>query len=317
MSFRKMQSMSRWKLNVIALFFLFDTLTRAVWRRRGKGMRGLVRYPWLLFKYVTKVLIGLLLITWRARIILSAYAWFRRIDDVMDEDGKTPREYTRESYIAQKREIMGSLPSIDDCTVPFLTEDLLLVHLLRESKHYGVDVTKEIMNLWSVMCWENERRSRRTLPAREEMIHYATLQDDSILGVCVKIFNGTVQRFFREVSCLLAGTLTRTDWLSDLDHDLQKGIVNIPREALSDRNPDLSRLFERKSWREIRAIPGLPYWYVKEAKTLNEKWADARASLSRNFGGPFLSRFLIFVFQKLMADEFECDLEGSYPQALT
>lgn len=308
MSFQKMQSMSRWKLNALALFFLLDTLARAVWRRKGEGIRGLIRYPWLLSKYLVELVVGFFLLTWRVRIILSAYAWFRRVDDVMDKDAEPPRGYTRESYLAQKQKVVASLPNISNCSVSLLTEDLLLVHLLRESSRCGVDVVKEIVNLWSVMCWDNERRSRSALATREEMTQYATLQDDSILGVYVKVFNGDTRRFY-EVSQLLAGIFTKTDWLSDLDGDLQKGIVNIPRESFAEYDLELSRLLTCKSWEDLRTVPGFTSWYVEEVKTLDKQWTETRAVLGQNFGGTFSSRLLIFVFQKFMVEEFECSFE--------
>ena len=310
MDFQKMQSMSCWKLNAFVLFFALNTLVRAMWFRRGKGVRGFVHYPWHLFKYFVGVLIGLLLLKWRARIILSGYSWFRRVDDIMDRDSKPPQGFSRESYLAQKQEVIVSFPYLGDCSTSLLTEDLLLVHLLRESDRYGVDVVKEIINLWSIMCWDNERRSRKTPASREEMIHYATLQDISIFGIFIKVLNENedVQRFC-EMSGLSTGIGTRIDWLVDLADDLQKGVVNIPVEALTEYGLELSKLLACKSWEEFRTVPGFQSWYAEEIRTLRALWTKTRAALGPNFGDMFSSRLLTFIFRKLLVEKYERALE--------
>lgn len=315
MGFQKMQSMCRWRLNALALFFLIDTLVRAVWRRKGDRIQGLIRFLWFLLKYLALMLISFFLLTWRLTIILSAYAWFRRIDDVIDTDAVPPNGYTRESYLAQKEQIIESLPHLGNCPASLLMEDVLIVHLLRGADRCGVDIVKEISNIWSVMCWDDKRRCCQSLATREEMVYYATLQDESILGVCVKIFNGDVQRF-REVSGSLIGILTRTDWLFDLDRDMLGGIVNIPIDAVTEHELETTKLFAHKSWEELQTIPGFASWYAQELKTLNDEWTKTQTILGQDFGGVFSSRLLTFIFQKLLVEEFKCAFEKSTARVL-
>ncbi|MFH1412697.1 MAG: squalene/phytoene synthase family protein [bacterium] len=303
--------MSRWKLNVFALFLLFDTFARSAWRRKDKGLRGLVCYPWFLFQYFIQMLIGFFLLTWRVTIILSFYAWFRRIDDVMDEDADPPRGYTRKSYLAQKQKVIASLPNLDNCSSSLLTEDLLLVFLLRESDYYKINIVKEITDLWTVMCWDNERQKNVTIATREEMFYYARSQDNLILGICVKVFGGDAQRF-HELSSFSTGIFTRIDWLSDLDNDLRKGIVNIPLEVFEEHSLKLSQLLACKSWEELWIVPGFSSWYTEEIGMLGKLWVNMRTELGQNFGGIFSSRFLTFVFQKLVVKEFERAFKKSF-----
>lgn len=318
MNLQQMQSMSRWKVNALALFFLIDTLVRAVWRRKGRGISGVARYPLSLVWRIAESLVGFFFLTWRVRIALCVYAWLRRIDDVMDEDAKPPKGYTREQYLEQKKQVVGSLSGLGDRRASLLAEDVLLVRLLQEEKRRNLGVASEIINLWSVMCWDDKRRRLRISIQREEMIRFAILQDESILAVCAKLFGGDTVRL-REVSVIFAGIMTRTDWLRDIEIDLRRGSVSIPTEALDEHAIELPRLFACKSWDELSALPGFISWYAEEVRALGARWADVLTALGRDFGGVFSFWPLAFSVRKFLVEEFKRAFEESsrrFPQGV-
>ncbi len=301
MGFQHMQAMPQWKLSVYALGFFLDTLCRAVWRRKGDGIIGCCRYPILLALTFAEMCLALLILRGRARLMFWSYAWFRRVDDVMDDDAPPPRGYAKHGYLAHKAAVMKYFPSLNNGFVSLSTEEILLLELQRVAARYGEDIIRDVASLWSVMLWEYERRGSSALPSRTELVSYAVRQDRAIFDVFIIAFRGDVARF-RQISAYLYGVFTRTDWLVDMEADLKRGIVNIPEEAAATHGLDLKRLLACGSWNEMCKVRGFAPWYKEEALLLERQWREAEWLLGKQFGEAFTSPVVAFLFRKLAVE---------------
>jgi hypothetical protein len=293
-----------WVFSILVLVLSIETLVRAVWKKRNKGISGFVTCVGFLCKYLGQLVLISCILSPRAKIFLAAYAWFRRVDDVMDNDALPPKGYSRELYLEQKKNIIFSLQYTNGHSMPLLREDILIVYLLRRSAQYKMDIWDDIVNIWSVMCLDERRRESKTLSTQNELVFQAIRQDHSIIGASIKIFGGNVERFY-EIESVLDGVLSRTDWLYDICQDIQNGIIHIPAEAVKKHNINLSRLLVCNSWEELNAVNGFVSWYTEEIETLSRKWVLTRFFLRDNFGGIFTSRLLTFFGQKYVIDEFD------------
>lgn len=275
-----------------------DTLTRAVWRRKPSGATGFLVFLFRLGFYVLSIFLALLVMGMRTSIIISAYAWFRRVDDIMDGDVKTYSGEALTAYLIKKEKVLLGKSQ------EMMWEDVLLTHVRMASKSYGFCAEVELRCLWRLMQTESSRQKTHVTASREDLLKHAREQDQAILGFCVKVVGGNFNRFL-ELSQILDGALTRTDWLDDLIGDLQKGICNVSSEAIKRHSIDLVQLRTCTSWNDLVSVQGFDSWYQEEVTTLSVTWQKIRTEMRSNFGGVFDSVILGKFFQRIMIKEFD------------
>lgn len=300
---KKAYSIAKHKLSIISLTLMIDTIYKAVWRRREPGVKGLLLPLLSIGKYIGGMFICYSLLTWRAKIIFSIYTWFRRIDDIMDKIATPPVGYDRESYVTQKNILINSLSNINNLKTYLLKEDLLIINLLKEAQFRKIDIVEEITNLWTVMLWDNKRINQGPV-SKEELSYYASLQDNAILDVCIKTFNGDIH-LFRESSKLIAGTFSKVDWLADINEDLKRGTINIPEESLKKYDIQLTELLNCESWDDLKKVSGFLDWYKEEFELIAKEWTKTKKIFNKNLKKLFSSNISLFIFRKLIINEFQ------------
>jgi hypothetical protein len=269
-----------------------DTLIRAVWRKRGRGVAGFCRYPFLLLKSFALTIIGICIYRERALIFMSAYAWFRRIDDIIDGDAPLPTGYaSREAYIGQRGDALRSAVNGSESSKDFPREDITIFHLRNELVGKGIDALHDIEVLWSVLEWSFYYQAQGYPLCKEELKRTARLQDAAFFSFCGKVFGCDAGRL-KYVCDRLDGILTRLGWLRDLDSDLRKGIAAISSDAFGLTTAAIIRQAKGKGFNEIACMPSVARWYENEKEVLFCEWKAVRSSLGNNFGGAFLSQSL-------------------------
>ncbi len=304
MSFQDLLTSGHRKLGALALIFLFRTILTVSWRHRGKGIIGVLCYPAQLISYYLFPIAASSFWSWRPRVMLAAYAWFRLVDDVMDDDSPPPLSMTREQYLHRKNQILESLTTSTVVSAPSQPEDVLLAFVLAMANQKEIDVAQDLVDLWKVMTWDDQRYRQARLASREELVRYAELQDRSVLSFCVKVGGGDSQRFDNLASHIV-GLFTRTDWLLDIEKDLRKGVVNIAVEAVEKYGLDLAQLGSNETDGALWSDPGFIAWYSDEVTALEAQWVDLRGALNGRFGEVFRSRMLTYLFQRLVVGHFE------------
>jgi hypothetical protein len=149
--------------------------------RSGGLLKGL--------EYFVQSIIFILLLRNQRKILLLIYSWFRKIDDIMDEEDCLPDGYTVDSYISQKQSVLNGDDSI------LLPEDILFIYFRRLCEKYDVDILKEINDLFSAMIFERDHKYM-FVPEKDISINRAK-QDRAVFISTIKILGGDA-KFFDE-----------------------------------------------------------------------------------------------------------------------
>lgn len=282
----KLERIPYWKLNLMSLFLLLDTVLRACWRRR-EGPIGILLYPWEIAKNILLYLTALIFIGRKTGIGFSLYAWLRRLDDVVDGDALPPEGKTTEEYIKVKWDLLDWVTGCSlDWGGEIFREDLLLIYFMRGAQESGISCEEEIRNLWETIFWDKERREKLAISSKETLFHYAKLQDDSFLRIAAKVCGGDVGKL-NGILQGIPGLITRTDWFYDFPKDIEKGMINIPAEVIEAYGISEADLRSGYCWEIIRQKPGVLDWYRNEGKLLKEEWKSAKIAVGPNLGGIF------------------------------
>ena len=294
------------RLAAAAFLFYADTVCHTFWSRRQKGIVGVLRYPLTLIVKGAQCMSGYFLLGSKVRVIISAYSWFRRIDDVLDGDTDPPWGMNQESYAEYKQTLIDALPHMG---TRILAEDVLLEHLLFETSRIGIDVVPEVINLWDTRKWNFNRSGKRLrLVCKDELERYAAMQDECLLSFAVKIFEGDLA-CLREFTSLSRGVFTRIDRLAGLLYDFKKKIVNIPEEAAVLYGIDVNKLALSHSFEELKGAPGFMGWYVNEAVSVRCLWEITQIKLRGSLTDILPSKPFIWLVVKPIMRAFERDLK--------
>lgn len=232
----------------------------------------------------------------------------RRIDDVMDNDMDPPVGFTVATYLKQKEEIIESFTENGVSHHLLIQEDILFIKLLSELKNFKSDFYLHIRELWKIMLWDYNRQKEQRIVPQHELTTYAALQDKVILEAMTKLFDGNVE-CIKKVLNIHGGIFSKIDWLHDMPNDLQKGIVNIPKEAVENYNIDLVMLKKSRTRKEFDIQHNFKRWYGNEVIELSKQWNMVRNELGYTFGGTFSpKRKFILSLIMLMIKGFEKDL---------
>ncbi|HEY4523482.1 MAG TPA: hypothetical protein VJK04_01250 [Candidatus Paceibacterota bacterium] len=275
---------------------LMSSLVIALGHRRKQKPESLGRF--LLAVLRDFAMFFFAIVSRRVRVVLTVYAWFRCVDDVIDGDAPCPGG-TPEQYLTKKKSVLQKLIKGG---VWVSEDDIMLAYALTMAKKMDFDLTEELSDLFQLMADDFKRRVSGHLFSERERIEYATAQDRAILGCVAKVFSGSVI----QLATLLVpaeGVLTRIDWLKDCLSDLHKGIVYISQEDAQNFNLDFDALSRATSWFELMAVPGFTAWYRRELGRLTKLWVDLESKASQEFSMVFSQTWLakalvLFLFPK-------------------
>lgn len=309
MSFQQLLTMRPAVLSGKALWLQVVTILERSWQQSGSGPLRWCRFPIRFFRYVVMIMFGVLLLSRRMRIIVSAYCWFRIVDDILDGDRKAPVGYSPAAYRERINTLMAHLYDLERCPLTPRPEDLLLAHIVKTCQKKRVTVVREMRSLWSIMSWDFDRRQTMVAQSKSALQNNAALQDRVIINVCVKMLGGDVTHIdnLAELSC---GVFTRVDWVVDVASDLAAGIINIPADAVLRHSIDLQAalLAARKSEKHFLDTPGVRQWRDEELALIRRQWHALRRPLAAAFISSFRWRLQAMVLHRPLVRTFEYTL---------
>ncbi len=254
------------------------TLASGLWKKRKRSSWGAIAEVFRVSKYAVLVLLAQA--TWggRARIIVSLFAWARRIDDRVDDLSSVPLGIGVRSYLAAKKELLRYSERLCAVALPALVEDLLLIDAVLVARRLRLNLSSALNRLWVCFSFDVGRIHTFLVLSKEVLIRQAVEQDKAILVPAIEVMGGSNVRA-EEVVSGLQGMFTRIDWLYDVLGDVQQGIVNIPEEAISEFHISIGHLRRCRSWSDVRRVHGFPQWYQREADSLARAWVAARQAI--------------------------------------
>jgi hypothetical protein len=251
--------------------------------RSGGPLKGI--------EYFIQSIFFLLLLRGQRKILLVIYSWFRKIDDVMDEEDCPPKGHTIDSYIFQKQSVLNGDDSI------LLPEDILFIYFHRLCKKYDVDISKEINDLFSAMIFERDHKYM-FIPEKDIFRNRAK-QDKAVFISSIKILGGDAKFFDEDFPYW--GSFSRLDSLADINEDIKKGIVNISLEDAQRFGISLESLLLSE---DLKDIPGFNAWYKEESVKVKKDYEETIAYLENNQGS-FIPGFIFFKIGKVIKITFK------------
>lgn len=300
MAVRVLDILPSWGIHFWALGLEIDTLLRDNWHRRTRSFLGILRSIGCAVGY-TLLAVCALLAGWRFRTLFAAYAWFRRIDEVIDGESPPPHGMTNETYLKHKEALIAAVRNGNFTSQQLLLpEDILFLAASRALTCHGIDANYEITTIWRAITFDYERRKRKTLICEWNLIDHATHQDAAILSFVAKVLDASLVRLQSSAS-LFQGVFTRTDWLYDMLYDLKSGLVNISKEAAQHFKIDVDAFSRCSSWEDVFVTEGFKPWYSQEVERLSARWGRVRYELAHDFGGVSESYLHRLIFKRGLA----------------
>lgn len=216
-----------------------------------------------------QALITLLFFSKRKKILMFLWAWFRKVDDILDEEDNLPDGYTINSYLLQKKTLVNGDSSI------VLPEDVLFIYSSKLISRYKIRIYPEIKKLFEVM--EDEYYRRGKIISKRKIDYYMRKQDETIFKIIFGIFDLSIEN---DKLPTYFGIFTKIDSLLDIKEDLKIGLINISLEDCEKYNIDTKSLLVKK---HLRNIPGLVDWYDNEVEETFKVWNKAHSLLSEEF----------------------------------
>jgi len=273
--------------------YIISTITQASWRRKKSGLNGMFKFIIRLLECLFLIPITFLIVGIKnTYYILLIYAWFRRLDDVLDHDSSPPAQWDRNQYLKHKVDFIKSINSntinqVSSC----LKEDYLLILAIRKNLNRNIDIKKDLLDEIEYLSLDYSRRDGHFLLTNKELTSEAQKQDKALFSIFIKVLQSDIVTFNQQ-SNILYGIFTRIDWLSDMTEDLKNQIINIPFEILHDNNIT----------NNISEHPEFMTWFnssvTKIQKEWNEKKNDIDQLLRKVFSNYTLAPFLISFFIK-------------------
>lgn len=166
----------------------------------------------------------------RASEAYRAYAYFRWVDDLLDQPAITRPE--REAFLSRQRAIMHRCYR-GDWPRAVSAEEHMLVDLIRGDQEKDSGLQSYIRNMMAVMAFDADRRGR--LISREQLGTYSRLLATAVTEA-LHYFIGHNCSSPRNATRYLAVTAAHiTHMLRDTREDVEAGYFNIPAEFLEAR----------------------------------------------------------------------------------
>jgi hypothetical protein len=296
-----------------SLVLILDEIVTVFWQRRGRGVGELIRFPFRFLKYFVCTALVFAVLRRNAFFALALFTWFRRVDDMIDGDTPLPPGLTAHEYRAQKSALLRTVEcgASEDLRV----EDILLVKGLAAARLQGVTVLDELVSIWEVMEWECLRQESGHMASRSELVTQTVKLDRAVLRVTAKACRGNIERLDM-IMRGFTGSFTRADWLDDMIEDLQRGVINIPSEAISQYNVELKRVLSCRTWDDLMAYAEFALWYRDEVQRSRQEWREVHTALGENFGGVFRSKVITWAFARLTVGKVEPQFERAALRAV-
>lgn len=273
--------------------YIISTITQASWRRKKSGLYGM-------FKFIIRLLECLFLIPITFLIvginntyyILLIYAWFRRLDDVLDHDSNPPAEWDRNQYLNHKVDLIHKINTttinqVSSC----LKEDYLLIIAIKNNLVRNIDIKKDLLEEIEYLSLDYSRRDKNILLTKKELTWEAGKQDKALFSIFIKVVQSDIVTFNQQ-SIILEGIFTRIDWFSDMREDIKNHIINIPFEIFHDNNIS----------NNISQHPEFIKWFNSSATEIQNEWNKKKDTieqlLEKVFSNYPLAPFFISFFIK-------------------
>ncbi|MBN1122936.1 MAG: squalene/phytoene synthase family protein [Anaerolineae bacterium] len=235
-----------------------------------------------------------------------AYAYFRWVDDLIDESGMDAAGriafVERQSSLVE-RLYRGEQPQ-DLCT-----EERLLADLIRHDHEPGSGLQSYICHMMAVMAFDTERRGR--LISEGELSNYTRWLAIAVTEAMHYFIGNRCGSPQNEMRYLAATGAHITHMLRDALDDIAQGYINIPREAVEAAGVDLedgnSPAF--RAW--VKGRVELAYCCFRAGRNYLEQVENPRCRLA---GYAYIARF------ESVLDMIERDgyrLRASYPECKT
>jgi phytoene/squalene synthetase len=162
---------------------------------------------------------------------LSAYAYFRWVDDVIDVYSRTSKE--RITFMERQRTIIDGL--FNNKTIDNLCdEEKILAELIRHRTPEDEGLASFIHNMFAIIEFDAHRKGR--LIKQHELAWYTERLGISVTDG-IQYFIGNGHPYPRNKARILAATAAHiTHLLRDMLKDIADGFINIPKEYLDAHN---------------------------------------------------------------------------------
>ncbi len=156
-----------------------------------------------------------------------AYAYFRWIDDIVDDSSKSEKE--RISFIERQSELIDSLYN-DKKPGDLKPEEEMVADLINHDRGDNSGLQSYIRNMFAIIEFDAYRKGR--LIGQKELTRYADCLGKAVTdGIQYFVGNGHIYPVAD--SRYLAATAAHiTHLLRDMMVDISEGFINIPREYL-------------------------------------------------------------------------------------
>ena len=301
MRFKELASMPLWRLWLYALDMQFDTLIRISNRARDGSFLGLLRFFFLVFRGVCLGVLGYLFYGWRAEVFFSFQAWFRCFDDDVDFER---RDAPRARFFEQRRMLMRAMSAPEHTDFEAMREDVLLIYAWRSALRKKLDLRNDFRALFAIMQLDAET-PRKTFTGDRKLFEVASRQDEILLNLLVRLFDGNTTRF-DSLMGFHYGIFTQIDWLEDFREDVALGILRV-----SQGDAEIYKITFDSERHELSGH--WDSWYFGQVNQLTHEFGKLRGYFGKNFGGVFRSKLTGFVFEYFLMKRFERSLERLVP----
>ena len=219
--------------------------------------------------------------------INTAYHFCRVLDDITDGVLELPRGYA--SFNELKTALQKALQENE---YPNDTLGILLRGTIRDMKeYYSVDLRNDILHFLDAMEEEHERRMHKTISSQDELLQvyqnsFRVPQDIAFISLDARVRSTDIPE--------LAELQGRIYALRDLDEELPKGAIFIPKEALP------KEISSNELLRKYQTLPEVAHWKEQEMQKgrlligrLKQKKLDWRSRIIVNFTIKGLEKFVL------------------------
>lgn len=211
-----------------------------------------------------------------ARLIRSAYFWFRHVDDIADRDKSLPEGYeSRQEFAEEKKLLAKRLFFQPDASVYGDKEDVLLADYYSIARKMGISLGDESLAILDTIILDEERARHKRILTQQELTEYFDKLDFACIGGALKVPGET--RDSSDLSALSWAVRTMFN-LRDFPRDFAQGIINISKEDLGRYGVDLAQVERRETVEQLVTYEPMRRWYedqtraggsfLKEAKQL-------------------------------------------------
>ena len=224
-----------------------------------------------------------------------AYAYFRWVDDVVDDSNKTPSEII--SFITRQRDLIdlfyngGKPDTISE-------KEMMLFHIINEDKEEDSFLQSYIRNFFAIIEFDSTRRNK--IISEEKFAWYSQTLGKAVTD-CIFYFIGNNYNYPESKRRYLAAEGAHiTHMLRDYIDDISNNYFNIAKEFLDRYNikPDSIDTQVFQQWVKDRVI--LARFYFKEGKKYINKLRCLRTKIAAHW---YCIRFEV-ILDKIEKDRF-------------